>query len=143
MYEALNEAKLACEKDEVPVGCVIVKNGEIIARGHNQKETLQDVTQHAEINAIKLASQKLQTWHMDDCEIYVNLEPCLMCLGAIVSARFKRLVYGVRDKKYESLDEILERYLSNYNHQLDVTTGVLADESRELMTTFFKKLRNR
>ncbi len=141
MKVALLEAQKALDKDEVPVGCVIVKNGEIIAQSHNQKETEQDVTSHAEINAIKIASKKLGTWRLDGCSIYVNLEPCLMCLGAIVSARFDRLIYGVRDKKYESLDEILNQYLKNYNHQLAVTTDVLSDESKDMLQTFFKKLR--
>ncbi|QWB99911.1 nucleoside deaminase [Mycoplasmatota bacterium] len=143
MEEALLEARIALEKDEVPVGCVIVKDGQIIARAHNQKESNQDVTSHAEINAIKIASKKLSSWRLDGCEIYVNLEPCLMCLGAIVSARFDRLIYGIRDKKYDSLDSILEKYLSNYNHQLLVTTDVLCESSKELLQSFFKKLRNK
>lgn len=141
MEEALKEAKLAFDLDEVPVGCVIVKDGKIIARSHNLKETEQDVTSHAEINAIKEASQHLRSWRMDGCDIYVNLEPCLMCLGAIVSARFDRLIYGLRDKKYESLDHVLNQYLANFNHQLKVTTGVCADESRALLDQFFNKLR--
>ncbi|MDA3931844.1 MAG: nucleoside deaminase [Tenericutes bacterium] len=141
MEEALVEAKIALDKDEVPVGCVIVKNGEIIARAHNLKETKQDVTSHAEIIAIKIASEKVGSWRLDGCEIYVNLEPCLMCLGAIVSARFDRLIYGVRDKKYESLDTILSKYLDNFNHQLKVTTDVLSESSKELLQSFFKKLR--
>ena len=141
MKEALLEAELALSKDEVPVGCVIVKDGEIIARSHNLKEFHQDVTSHAEINAIKIASSKLGSWRLDACSIYVNVEPCLMCLGAIVSARFDRLIYGVRDKKYESLDEILNRYLENFNHQLKVTPGVLSEPSKALMQSFFKKLR--
>jgi tRNA(adenine34) deaminase len=143
MQEALIEAQKAYDKDEVPVGCVIVKDGEIIARSHNQKETHQDVTSHAEINAIKEASKVLKTWRLDGCDIYVNLEPCLMCLGAIVSARFDRLIFGTRDKKYESLDHILEAYLKNFNHQLDVKTGVLVEESKALLASFFERLRNR
>ena len=99
------------------------------------------MTCHAEINAIKIASEKVGSWRLDGCDIYVNLEPCLMCLGAIVSARFDRLIYGLRDKKYESLDEILEKYLENYNHQLKVTTDILSDSSKKLLQSFFKKLR--
>lgn len=143
MQEALKEAKIAYDKDEVPVGCVIVKDGLIIARSHNQKESLQDVTSHAEINAIKEASKVMGSWRLDGCRIYVNLEPCLMCLGAIVSARFDRLIYGVRDKKYESLDHILSAYLENFNHQLNVTPGVLEEPSKELLESFFLKLRKR
>jgi tRNA(adenine34) deaminase len=142
MKEALEEAKKAFEKDEVPVGCVIVKDGEIIARAHNLKESHQDVTEHAEIIAIKEASKILKSWRLDGCEIYVNVEPCLMCLGAIVSARFDRLVFGVRDQKYQSLDQILSEYLKNFNHQLKVSDNVLADESKGLLQAFFKKLRN-
>jgi tRNA(adenine34) deaminase len=142
MQEALIEAKKALNKGEVPVGCVIVKNDEIIARAHNLKETDQDVTSHAEINAIQIASRELKSWRLDGCTIYVNLEPCLMCLGAIVSARFDRMVYGVRDQKYDSLDHILTKYLENFNHQLIVKTGVLEDESKDLLQSFFKKLRD-
>lgn len=142
MKEALEEAKKAFKKDEVPVGCVIVKDGEIIARAHNLKESHQDVTEHAEIIAVKQASKILKSWRLDGCEIYVNVEPCLMCLGAIVSARFDRLIFGVRDQKYESLDQILSEYLKNFNHQLKVSDNVLADESKALLQAFFKKLRN-
>ncbi|MCF7924543.1 MAG: nucleoside deaminase [Candidatus Izimaplasma sp.] len=141
MKEALKEAKLALEKAEVPVGCVIIKDGEIIARGHNLKETNQNATHHSEIKAINIASNKLNSWRLDQCEIYVNVEPCLMCLGAIVSARFKRLIYGVRDEKYDSLDKILSEYLKKFNHQLEVTTDILADESKLLLNQFFKNLR--
>lgn len=141
MKEALKEAKKALEKHEVPVGCVIVKDQKIIARGHNLKETEQDVTSHAEINAIKIASKHVGSWRLDGCSIYVNLEPCLMCLGAIVSARFDRLIFGVRDQKYASLDLILEKYLENFNHQVQVIPGVLQAESKLLLQSFFKKLR--
>lgn len=142
MKEALVEAKKALNLEEVPVGCVIVKDGQIIARAHNLKETNQDVTSHAEMNAIKIASKKLGTWRLDGCQIYVNLEPCLMCLGAIVSARFDCLIFGVRDKKYASLDNILDKYLENFNHHLEVRPQVLAEESKELLQLFFKKLRD-
>lgn len=141
MKEALKEAKKALAKHEVPVGCVIVKDQKIIARGHNLKETEQDVTSHAEINAIKIASKHVGSWRLDGCSIYVNLEPCLMCLGAIVSARFDRLIFGVRDQKYASLDLILEKYLENFNHQVQVIPGVLQAESKMLLQSFFKKLR--
>jgi len=143
MLEALEEAKKAFEKDEVPIGCVIVKDGEIIARSHNLKESTQNVLHHAEIIAINLACQNLNSWRLDDCDIYVTLEPCLMCVGAIASARFKRLVYGPRDKKYESLDNILREYLKNFNHQVEVVPGVLEKESDELLKSFFKNLRQK
>jgi tRNA(adenine34) deaminase len=143
MREALKEAQNAYDKDEIPVGCVIVKDGEIIARSHNLKESNQNVLHHAEIIAINQACQNLGSWRLDDCDIYVTLEPCLMCIGAIVSARFKRLIYGPKDAKYESLDNILKEYLKNFNHQVEVIPGILEKESDELLKKFFKKLRNK
>jgi tRNA(adenine34) deaminase len=143
MLEAIEEAKKAFEKGEIPVGCVIVKDGEIIAQSHNLKESTQNVLHHAEIIAINLACQNLNSWRLDDCDIYVTLEPCLMCIGAIASARFKRLIYGPRDKKYESLDSILKEYLKNFNHQVEVVSGVLEKESDELLKSFFKNLRQK
>ncbi|MDT8337171.1 MAG: nucleoside deaminase [Candidatus Izemoplasmatales bacterium] len=143
MQEALIEAKKAYDKDEIPVGCVIVKNGEIISRSYNQKESNQNVLHHAEIIAINQACQNLNSWRLDDCDIYVTLEPCLMCIGAIVSARFKRLVYGPRDVKYESLDTILKEYLKNFNHQVEVVPRVLENESDELLKSFFRNLRKK
>lgn len=143
MLEALEEAKKAFDKAEIPVGCVIVKDGEIIARSHNQKESNQNVLHHAEIIAINQACQNLNSWRLDDCDIYVTLEPCLMCIGAIASARFKRLVYGPRDAKYESLDAILKEYLKNFNHQVEVIPGVLENKSDELLKSFFKNLRKK
>jgi len=143
MREALKEAQDAYDKDEIPVGCVIVKDGEIIARSHNLKESNQNVLHHAEIIAINQACQNLGSWRLDDCDIYVTLEPCLMCIGAIASARFKKLIYGPKDAKYESLDNILKEYLKNFNHQVEVIPGILEEESDELLKKFFKKLRNK
>ncbi|MFO7969504.1 MAG: nucleoside deaminase [Bacillota bacterium] len=143
MRQALKEAEIALSIDEVPIGCVIVKDKKIIACAHNLKETDQNPTHHAEILAINEASKTLNSWRLDDCEIYVNVEPCLMCLGAIVSARFKRLIYGVKDTKYGSLDNILTKYLKNYNHHLEVTSNILAEESKLLLASFFKNLRNK
>ena len=143
MREALKEAQDAYDKDEIPVGCVIVKDGEIIARSHNLKESNQNVLHHAEIIAINQACQNLGSWRLDDCDIYVTLEPCLMCIGAIASARFKKLIYGPKDAKYESLDNILKEYLKNFNHQVEVIPRILEEESDELLKKFFKKLRNK
>jgi tRNA(adenine34) deaminase len=139
----LQEAQMAFAIDEVPVGCVIVKDNEIISRAHNQKESKQNALAHAEIIAINKACETLGSWRLDDCEIFVTLEPCLMCIGAIVSARFKRLVYGPRDVKYDSLDDILKEYLKNFNHRVEVTQGVLETESDILLKQFFKKLREK
>jgi len=139
---ALREAERALEKDEVPIGCVIVHDGAIIGRGHNQVETLKDATAHAEMIAIGAASAALESWRLTECTLYVTLEPCAMCAGAIVLARLGRLVYGAADPKAGAcgsvLDVIHERRL---NHRVDVTTGVLADECGTLLREFFVKKR--
>ena len=139
---ALREARAAAESDEVPVGCVIVHDGLIIGRGHNQTETLQDATAHAEIVAIGAASSALGSWRLLDCTLYVTLEPCAMCAGAIVLARLGRLVYGAADPKAGAcgsvLDVIGERRL---NHRVPVTPGVLEPECGELLRQFFRKKR--
>src|SRR5215470_17163689 len=126
MRAALREAQAALAKDEVPIGCVIVHEGMIIGRGHNQVEGLQDATAHAEIIAIGAASNALESWRLTDCTLYVTLEPCAMCAGAMILARVGRLVYGAADPKAGAcgsvLDVIHERRL---NHRVEVTTGVL------------------
>ena len=142
MRAALREAHASAGRDEVPVGCVIVHDGLVIGRGHNQVETLEDATAHAEIVAIGAASSALGSWRLSDCTLYVTLEPCAMCAGAIVLARLGRLVYGASDPKAGAcgsvLDVIHERRL---NHRVDVTTGVLADECGELLRRFFARKR--
>ena len=144
MRAALRDARAAAEADEVPVGCVIVHDGAIIGRAHNQTETLQDATAHAEIVAIGAASTALGSWRLTDCTMYVTLEPCAMCAGAIVLARLPRMVYGAPDPKAGAcgsvLDVIHERRL---NHRVEVTAGVLADECGELLRAFFAKKRRR
>ena len=107
MKIALQEAKKAYNKLEVPVGCVIVKNGEIIAKAHNLKETKYDTTKHAEILAIQKASKKLKSWRLIDCQMYVTLEPCSMCAGAIINSRIKKLYYGAKDEKTGAVGSIL------------------------------------
>ena len=107
MKEALKEAKKAYNKLEVPVGAVIVKDGKIIARGYNQKETKTDTTKHAEIIAIQKASQKLKSWRLLDCEMYVTLEPCSMCAGAIINSRIKKVYYGTSDNKTGAVGSVL------------------------------------
>jgi tRNA(adenine34) deaminase len=144
MQAALREARAAAELDEVPVGCVIVHDGMIIGRGHNQTETLQDATAHAEIVAIGAASNALQSWRLNECTMYVTLEPCAMCAGAIILARLGRLVYGAGDPKAGAcgsvLDVIHERRL---NHKVDITTGVLAEECGALLKQYFAGKRRR
>ena len=142
MQAALREARASDGRDEVPVGCVIVHDGLVIGRGHNQTEALQDATAHAEIIAIGAASSALGSWRLIDCTLYVTLEPCAMCAGAIVLARLGRLVYGASDPKAGAcgsvLDVIHERRL---NHRVEVTTGVLAEECGALLRAFFVRKR--
>jgi tRNA(adenine34) deaminase len=142
MRAALREARESLLRDEVPVGCVVVHDGMVVGRGHNQVEALQDATAHAEILAIGAASNALQSWRLSDCTLYVTLEPCAMCAGAIVLARLGRLVYGATDPKAGAcgsvLDVIGEKRL---NHQVPVTHGVLAGECGEILREFFAKKR--
>jgi tRNA(adenine34) deaminase len=142
MRAALKEARASLERDEVPVGCVIVHDGTIVGRGHNQVEALQDATAHAEVLAIGAASNALGSWRLSDCTLYVTLEPCAMCAGAIVLARLGRLVYGAADPKAGAcgsvLDVIGERRL---NHRVPVTAGVLEGECGELLRQFFRTRR--
>jgi tRNA(adenine34) deaminase len=144
MRAALRDAQAAAEADEVPVGCVVVHDGLVIGRGHNQTVTLQDATAHAEIVAIGAASGALGSWRLLDCTLYVTLEPCAMCAGAIILARVPRLVYGAIDPKAGAcgsvLDVIHERRL---NHRVEVVPGVLAGECGELLRGFFAKRRRK
>jgi tRNA(adenine34) deaminase len=142
MRAALREARASAEADEVPVGCVIVHEGAVIGRGHNQVERLQDATAHAEVVAIGAASNALQSWHLSECTLYVTLEPCAMCAGAMVLARVGRLVYGAADPKSGAcgsvLDVIHERRL---NHRVETTAGVMADECGSIIKSFFARKR--
>ena len=142
MRAALREAQASLARDEVPVGCVIVHDGMIVGRGHNQVESLQDATAHAEVLAIGAASNALGSWRLADCTLYVTLEPCAMCAGAIVLARLARLVYGAADPKAGACGSVLdvtgERRL---NHRVPVTSGVLETDCSELLRDFFRKKR--
>ncbi len=142
MRAALREAQVSWERDEVPVGCVVVHDGLIIGRGHNQVERLQDATAHAEILAIGAASNALGSWRLHECTLYVTLEPCAMCAGAIVLARLGRVVYGASDPKAGAcgsvLDVLGERRL---NHRAVLVPEILADECGELLREFFRKKR--
>lgn len=142
MKEALKEAQKAYDKLEVPVGVVIVKNGKIIARAHNLKETKCDTTNHAEILAIRKASKKLGTWRLNDCEMYVTLEPCTMCAGALIQSRISKVYIGTMDYKTGACGSVLN-VLQDYkfNHKVDIETGILKDECEEILQKFFKELR--
>ena len=142
MKEALKEAKKAYKKLEIPVGAVIVKDGEIIARAHNQKETKLDTTKHAEMVAIQKASKKLGQWRLLDCEMYVTLEPCTMCAGAIINSRIKKIYIGTSDEKTGAVGSVLNLF-DNYtfNHKVEYEKGILQKECEELLKKFFKELR--
>ena len=143
MKEALKEAKKAYIKEEVPVGAIIVKDGKIVARAHNQKETKKDTICHAEILAIKKASKKLDAWRLSDCEMYVTLEPCPMCAGALIQSRIKKVYIGTMDEKTGACGSklnLLEDY--KFNHKVEVETGILKDSCEEILQKFFRELRN-
>lgn len=143
MKEALKEAKKAYEKEEIPIGAVIVKDGKVIARGHNLKETQRNTLKHAELVAIEKASKKLNCWRLQDCDLYVTLEPCPMCMGAILNARIRTLYFGTDDPKSGACGSIVD--LTNYpfNHKLEVEKGIMQKECAQILTTFFKELRKK
>ncbi|MBQ1393620.1 MAG: tRNA adenosine(34) deaminase TadA [Lachnospiraceae bacterium] len=144
MKEALKEAKKAYDKLEVPVGAIIVKDGKIIARAHNLKETKFDTTNHAEIIAIQKASKKLKSWRLLDCEMYVTLEPCSMCAGAIINSRIKKVYIGSMNPKAGCAGSVLNLLqVEKFNHQAEIETGILGDECSHMLTAFFKKLREK
>lgn len=142
MKEALKEAQKAYNKLEVPVGCVIVKDDKIIARGHNLKEIKNDTTMHAELIAIRKASKKLESWRLNDCEMYVTLEPCSMCAGAIINARIKKVYIGTLDEKTGAVGSVLNLFKDyTFNHVVDVEQGILQEECQQILKEFFKELR--
>jgi tRNA(adenine34) deaminase len=139
---ALREARSSEGADEVPIGCVIVHDGMIVGRGHNQTEALQDATAHAEILAIGAASNALGSWRLTDCTLYVTLEPCAMCAGAIVLARLSRLVFGASDPKAGACGSVLDVIREpRLNHRVEVTAGVRAEECGALLREFFARKR--
>ncbi len=144
MKEALKEAKKALEQEEVPVGAIIVKDGKIIARAHNIKEQKNDATCHAEILAIKKACKKLNSWRLIGCEMYVTLEPCSMCAGALINSRIKKLYIGTPDEKTGacgSVLNLLEDY--KFNHKIEIEKYILKEECEKILKDFFKFLRER
>ena len=132
MKEALKEAKKAYNKLEIPVGAVIVKNGKIIARAHNQKETKLDTTKHAEILAIQKASKKIGAWRLLDCEMYVTLEPCPMCAGAIINSRIKKVYIGTKDEKTGAVGSVFNLFKDyTFNHNVEAETGILQSQCEQ------------
>jgi tRNA(adenine34) deaminase len=144
MREALKEARKAARKGEVPVGAVVVKDGKIISRGHNLTEKKQSALTHAEMMALSKASRKLKSWRLIDCDLYVTLEPCTMCAGAIVLSRIRNLGYGTIDPKAGAVDSTA-RVMENekLNHRVKVTSGILKEECSGVLTVFFKEMRRK
>ncbi len=141
MKLALKEAYKAYEKREVPVGAIIVLDGKVIARGHNCREGKQLVTGHAEIEAITKAQNKLGTWRLENCVLYVTLEPCPMCSGAIIQSRIKKVVYGCKDYKAGACGSVLNLFEHKFNHSVEICGGVMEKETSELISKFFKEIR--
>ena len=141
MKKALELAAAAAAEGEVPVGALIVKDGEIISTGRNRREKHSNALYHAEIEAIDKACKKLNRWRLFDCEIYVTLEPCPMCAGAIINSRLKRLIFGADDLKSGSCGSVLNLFNFPYNHKPEVIRGVLKEPCAEIVSDFFKNLR--
>lgn len=141
MTRAIELAKEAAAEGEIPVGAVIAKNGEIIAEGRNRRETQKTALGHAEIEAIHRACEKLNSWRLSGCTLYVTLEPCPMCAGAIINARLDKVVYGAYDLKAGSVSSVTDLFNRKYNHRPEVQEGFMENECKCLMTDFFKKLR--
>ena len=141
MKLAIIEAKKAAEKGEVPVGAVIVKNGEVVAACHNLREEKQNALSHAEMEAINIACQKLNSWRLDDCEMYVTLEPCPICTGAIINSRIKTVIFGAYDSKMGCMDSVINLCDYPFNHKVEVYGGIMEDECLTVLQKFFKNLR--
>ena len=141
MAQALDLAEEAAAAGEVPVGCVIVRNGEVVGRGRNRREERQSTASHAEMEAIAQANALLGTWRLDDCELYVTLEPCPMCAGAIINARIPALYYGAKDEKAGCCGSVLNLFEERFNHHPRIYPGILAEACTALLQEFFLNLR--
>ena len=142
MAQALKEAGKAAKIGEIPVGAVVVKDGSIIARAHNERETKNDATLHAEISAIRKAGRKLGTWRLEDCDLYVTLEPCTMCAGAIIQARIRNLYIGTSDLKAGAAGSVIDVFrVDTFSHRVEVTWGVLEEQCSGILKDFFRTLR--
>ena len=139
MKISLEEAKKSLKSQDVPVGAIIVKDGKIIAKAHNKRELLKSTCAHAEILAIKKANKKLKCSRLDGADIYVTKEPCLMCMGAILSARIRKIYFGVEDKRFGTQDLAVN---NKFNHKCEIEGGILEEDCEELLTNFFRSLRN-
>ncbi len=144
MRAAIREAKKAYALDEVPIGCVIVQNDKIIARGYNRRNTDKNTLAHAEIAAIRKASKKTGDWRLEDCTMYVTLEPCQMCAGAIVQSRLGKVVIGSMNPKAGCAGSVINLLqMKEFNHQVEMVTGVMEEECSSMLSTFFQELREK
>lgn len=144
MFAALQEAENALSEDEVPVGAVVVHQNRIIGRGYNQIERLKDATAHAEIIALTSASNTLSNWRLNECDIYVTLEPCIMCTGAMLSSRIKNIYFAAFDPKFGACGSLYNLASEGkYNHKINVYSGIYSQESESLLQSFFVKKRNK
>ena len=144
MKAALREAKKAYKLDEVPIGCVIVQNGKIIARGYNRRNTDKNTLAHAELSAIKKASKKTGDWRLEDCTLYVTLEPCQMCAGAIVQSRLGKVVIASMNPKAGCAGSVINLLqMKQFNHQVEMVTGILDEECSAMLSGFFQELREK
>lgn len=144
MKAALKQAQKAYAIDEVPIGCIIVQNGHIIARGYNRRNIDKNTLAHAELSAIRKASKKTGDWRLEDCTMYVTLEPCQMCAGAIVQSRMKRVVIASMNAKAGCAGSVLNLLqMQQFNHQVEITQGVLEEECSRMLSSFFRELRER
>jgi len=142
MKEALIEAEKSIEKDEVPIGAIIVYEGKIIARAHNLRNTNKSTLAHAEILAIEEAAKVVGDWRLEECEMYVTLEPCIMCAGAILQSRMKKVYFGAKSAKFGAVGSIINIFkVENFNHKVEVESGILEKESAKLLKEFFGKIR--
>lgn len=143
MLAALKEAQKAFDIDEVPVGAVIVYQDKIIARGHNLRETKQSVLEHAELVAIKKANKKINSWRLEDCDLYVTLEPCPMCAGAIIQSRIKNVYFGAYDPKSGACGSVLSLFDYRFNHLVHFKGGIMREDCEKIIKSFFQSLRNK
>ena len=141
MNQALALAREAAAHGEVPVGCVIVRDGKIIGRGRNRREEKQAVFSHAEMEAMAQANETLGSWRLEDCDLYVTLEPCPMCAGAILNARVRRVFYGARDRAMGACGGVLNLFMEDFPHHPQLVGGILAEDCQTVLSAFFKELR--
>ena len=142
MKVALKQAKKGLKKGEVPIGAVIVRDGKIIAKAHNTREKSNLATGHAEIVAIERANKSIKSWRLDSCTLYVTIEPCPMCAGAIIQSRIKTVVYGAKDIKSGAHESVTNLFDLKFNHKVNIENGIMEEECGEIITDFFKKKRN-